>query len=384
MVNEMQTSRKFPRRCGTQRRWLLWACRSLPSDGRRRAFHVPKSLARKAWPPEICCYFPKFLELLRRKMAEVTPRKKCEEIILSGIPTNVCANCGRNFDETTSKKRRNMFGPDATLSSAGFTTIQGIENLTGVNIVAQECQPAVFVCSDCFTIIKSYAAADKRCVEARRKFHDHGKSGFFALRKKRVRSTTSTPRTPGKVAKRRRQLFSPGTTPRKSTSPPTLKVSVENKIRKVGPKITSIVKPLLDYKYSRVANAVCKHEKIKPFILANVLSVVNKEAQGICKPSQPSILRSPSLKNLTVSNITKEMEDRAPTITRVLRVISSPVNETVRTRKSTIKLGRKKHLQPRTKRKVTINQQQEQRKKQDARRQPIIATSVAAFVSCQE
>ncbi|KAI8516556.1 ATP binding [Branchiostoma belcheri] len=56
----------------------------------------------------------------------------------------------------------------------------------------------------------NYAAADKRCVEARRKFQDHGKA-FFRAKKEES------------PLKRRRQIFSPGTTPRKSTSVPTLK-----------------------------------------------------------------------------------------------------------------------------------------------------------------
>eukprot|EP00058_Branchiostoma_floridae_P021996 XP_002607486.1 hypothetical protein BRAFLDRAFT_69918 [Branchiostoma floridae] len=313
-----------------------------------------------------------------------TPRKECEDIVLSGIPDNECANCGKIFDENTRKKRRNIFGKDADVEKAETTIKEVVESFTGVNIVSQSYQPSVFVCAECFTVIKSFALANKRCMDAREKFQDRGKNGFLARRQKRTRST---PGTPGKVTKRRRQLFSPGTTPRKSsTSPSTFKVSLENKIRNIGPQMTSIVKPLLDYKYSTVANAVCKHEKIKPFILTNVLSVLNKEAQAICSPAQPSILRSSTLAGFNISNITKELEDRAPTITRVLRVISSPTNETVRTRNvlgtvRTRKPSRKAGSKALSciKRKVTVIQRQQLRKKQQARRQPIIATSAAAL-----
>ncbi|KAI8490548.1 Serine palmitoyltransferase 2 [Branchiostoma belcheri] len=60
-------------------------------------------------------------------MAANTPRKECEEISVDGIPSDRCANCAKTFQGTMGRHRRNIFGTDTGLSSAGYSIKQAVE-----------------------------------------------------------------------------------------------------------------------------------------------------------------------------------------------------------------------------------------------------------------
>ncbi|KAI8517928.1 hypothetical protein Bbelb_039450 [Branchiostoma belcheri] len=139
-------------------------------------------------------------------MAANTPRKECEEISLDGIPSDRCANCAKTFEGTMGRHRRNIFGTDTGLSSAGYSIKQAVESLADVSISSSVSkQHAAFVCNDCFYSVKSFVAGSRKTREAKQKFQEAGSSGFLSRRFKRGRniSRESTPKKP------RKKLFSP-------------------------------------------------------------------------------------------------------------------------------------------------------------------------------
>ncbi|KAI8487326.1 hypothetical protein Bbelb_351240 [Branchiostoma belcheri] len=115
-------------------------------------------------------------------MAANTPRKECEEISVDGIPSDRCANCAKTFEGTMGRHRRNIFGTDTGLSSAGYSIKQAVESLADLAISSVSKQHAVFVCNDCFYSFKSFVAGNKKTREAKQKFQEAGPSGFLSRR----------------------------------------------------------------------------------------------------------------------------------------------------------------------------------------------------------
>ena len=155
-----------------------------------------------------------------------TPRKECEEISLDGIPADRCANCGRTFEGTMGRKKRNIFGTDKDLSSSGYSTKQAVESLAGVAIFSAPQQRAVFVCQDCFLPVKSFVVGSKKTQEAKQKFQEAGKCGFLNVRYKRGHKTS---RDSPMAKKPRKKLFSPHKSPQNASAPTgrsTIRVSI--------------------------------------------------------------------------------------------------------------------------------------------------------------